>query len=168
MIIKTNRLILRPFCGDDAADIFEYLASPPVNCFADMKLNSLENARSEANRRSSYSEYYLAVVLKDSGKVIGEIWAFPDERNSDTFSPCWIFNGDYQGKGYALEAAQAFFNYLFAEKGARRIYAYIISHLSACVKNLACAKRDFLKNLYRLSAIRTEHQNTKTHCSMQF
>ena len=124
MIIKTNRLILRPFCGDDAADIFEYLASPPVNCFADMKLNSLENARSEVSRRSSYSEYYFAVVLKDSGKVIGEIWAFPDERNSDTFSPCWIFNRDYQGKGYALEAAQAFFSYLFNHKGARRIYAY--------------------------------------------
>ena len=33
-------------------------------------------------------------------------------------------NRDYQGKGYALEAARAFFDYLFTQKGARRIYAY--------------------------------------------
>ena len=31
---------------------------------------------------------------------------------------------DYQGKGYAYEAAKAFFDYLFYQKGARRIYAY--------------------------------------------
>ena len=42
----------------------------------------------------------------------------------DTFSPCWMLNGAYQGKGYAFEAAQAFFDYLFSQKGARRIYAY--------------------------------------------
>ena len=30
----------------------------------------------------------------------------------------------YHGKGYAYEAAHAFFDYLFIQKGARRIYAY--------------------------------------------
>ena len=35
-----------------------------------------------------------------------------------------MLNKDYHGKGYAYEAAKAFFNYLFHEKGARRIYAY--------------------------------------------
>ena len=29
-----------------------------------------------------------------------------------------------QGQGYAFEAAHAFFDYLFSQKGARRIYAY--------------------------------------------
>ncbi|MBR5294734.1 MAG: GNAT family N-acetyltransferase, partial [Oscillospiraceae bacterium] len=42
----------------------------------------------------------------------------------DTFSPCWMLNPGYHGKGYAYEAAKAFFDYLFGEKGARRIYAY--------------------------------------------
>jgi len=42
----------------------------------------------------------------------------------DTFSPCWMLNASYQGKGYAYEAAHAFFDYLFTQKGARRIYAY--------------------------------------------
>ena len=35
-----------------------------------------------------------------------------------------MLNKEYHGKGYAFEAAKAFFDYLFNEKSARRIYAY--------------------------------------------
>ena len=35
-----------------------------------------------------------------------------------------MLNPEFQGKGYAYEAAKAFFEYLFSEKGARRLYAY--------------------------------------------
>lgn len=131
MIIETERLTLRPFCEDDAADVLEYLKEPAVHCFASMKLDSLEQARAEMKKRSSDTEYYFAIVLKDCGKVIGEIDALPEHEEPhmedlplNTFSPCWMLNNDYQGKGYAYEAAHAFFDYLFREKGARRIYAY--------------------------------------------
>ena len=43
-----------------------------------------------------------------------------------------MLNADYQGKGYAYEAAYAFFDYLFGEKGARRIYAYTEDYNVAC------------------------------------
>ena len=132
MTIETERLILRPFLESDAEDVFEYLCEPAVNCFACMKLNSLEEARKEVKERVDETEYYFAIVLKENGKVIGEIDAYPetgeqhaDENDpKDTFSPCWMLNKAYHGKGYAYEAARAFFNYLFKEKGARRIYAY--------------------------------------------
>ena len=35
-----------------------------------------------------------------------------------------MLNKDFQGKGYAYKAAHTFFDYLFREKRARRIYAY--------------------------------------------
>ncbi len=131
MIIETQRLILRPFAESDAADVYEYLKEPAVNCFANMKLNSIEEAAAEMKKRAGETEYYFAITLKENGKVIGEIDAFPegdgpDEENApkDTFSPCWMLNLNYAGKGYAYEAARAFFDYLFNEKGARRIYAY--------------------------------------------
>ena len=102
-----------------------------VNCFACMKVNSLEEAKKAVKDRAKDKDFYFAIVLKENGKVIGEIDAIPetpapDEKNAvlDTFSPCWMLNKDYQGKGYAYEIAQAFFDYLFFEKGARRIYAY--------------------------------------------
>ncbi len=132
MIIETERLILRPFLERDAADVYEYLHEPAVNCFACMKLETLEDAKAEMKNRIGETEYYFAITLKENGKVIGEIDAYPEtgephaDENTlkDTFSPCWMLNTQYQGKGYAYEAAHAFFDYLFKEKGARRIYAY--------------------------------------------
>ena len=131
-MIETERLILRPFNEGDAADVLEYLREPAVNCFACMKLNSLDQAKAEVKKRCNETEYYFAITLKTTGKVFGEIEAYPEgddqtegeKRQQDTFSPCWMLNKEYQGKGYAYEAAYAFFDYLFREKGARRIYAY--------------------------------------------
>lgn len=129
MIIETGRLILRSFSEGDAEDVYEYLRKPAVNCFACMRLNSLAQAREEMKKRAGETEYYFAIALKKTGKVIGEIDAYPESPNheeggaADTFSPCWMLNEAYQGKGYAYEAAHAFIDYLFREKGARRIYA---------------------------------------------
>ena len=85
MIIETERLILRPFTESDAADVLEYLREPAVNCFASMKLNSLDEAEAEMKNRCGETEYYFAITLKDTGKVIGEIDAYPEtgEQHSD-------------------------------------------------------------------------------------
>ncbi len=130
-MIETKRLILRPFSKNDAKDVYEYLKEPAVNCFASMKLHSMEEAEAEIKKRAGETAYYFAIVLKDTGKVIGEISAYPERGDvhdttsvPDTFSPCWMLGDAYQGKGYAYEAAYAFFDYLFREKSARRIYAY--------------------------------------------
>ena len=144
-MIETERLILRTFREEDAADLYEYLKEPMVHCFASMKVNSPEEARHAVLERAKDKEYFFAIVLKENGKVIGEIDAMaetpaPDEKNAvlDTFSPCWMLHPDYHGKGYAFEAAQAFFDYLFSQKGARRIYAftedYNLSSQNLCKK----------------------------------
>ena len=126
-MIETKRLLLRQFVESDAEDVFEYLKSPMVNCFECMKLNSIDQAKTEISKRVK-EDCYFAIALKENNKVIGEIFAhpegeFPDEAK-DTFSPCWMLNEKYHGKGYAFEAAHAFFDYLFTQKGARRLYAY--------------------------------------------
>ena len=145
-MIETDRLILRPFREGDAADVFEYLKVPMVNCFACMKVHSLEEAQKAVMERAEDAEYTFAIVLKETGKVIGEIEAHPESSQpdgaenfaKDTFSPCWMLQSAYQGKGYAFEAAHAFFDYLFHQKGARRIYAYTedynLSSQHLCVK----------------------------------
>ena len=102
MVIETERLILRPFKEGDEIDVFEYLEEPAVNCFIDMKLDSITDAREEVIKRSSQTEYYFAIMLKESGKVIGEINAYPEpadehgtDSEMDTFSPCWMLNDKY-------------------------------------------------------------------------
>ena len=57
MIIETERLILRPFVESDAADVYEYLHEPAVNCFASMKLNSLDEAVEERKKGVGETEY---------------------------------------------------------------------------------------------------------------
>ena len=130
-MLETERLLLRPFRAEDAADLYEYLKAPMVHCFASMRTASPEEAERAVLERAKDQEYYFAIVLKESGKVIGEINALPEtsapdrkDAAKDTFSPCWMLHPDYHGKGYAYEAAKAFFDYLFYQKGARRIYAY--------------------------------------------
>jgi RimJ/RimL family protein N-acetyltransferase len=89
----------------------------------------MEEAKAEVCKRMN-DQLYFAIAEKDSGKVIGEIFAHPEgehehiDATGDTFSPCWMLHPDYHGKGYAFEAAKAFFDYLFYRKGARRIYAF--------------------------------------------
>ena len=128
-MLETSRLLLRPFEERDYADVFEYTNLQTVHCFADMHLESPEAARREVIRRQEDAEFYLAICLRDTGKVIGEVFAHPEqtapgEAAHDTFSPCWMLHPNYQGKGYAYEAVRAYFDYLFHQKGARRIYAY--------------------------------------------
>ena len=128
-MIKTERLLLRPFEPGDAADLLTYRSGPLPTCFACMHLDSIADAQAEAEQLSRDGEYCLAIVCRADGRVIGQIDAHPEstapgESPEDTFSPCWMLNEAYQGHGFAYEAAAAFFDYLFSVKGARRIYAY--------------------------------------------
>lgn len=138
MRIETKRLLLRPFCAGDENDVFEYLKAPTQSCFYSMKLTSIEETVQELCRRSENPNYF-AVVLKASGKVIGEVFAEPEgtapgDPRKDTYSPCWMINPAFWGNGYGYEAAFAFLDYLFCKKNARRIYIYTEDTNVACQK----------------------------------
>ncbi|ARN83745.1 GNAT family N-acetyltransferase [Methylocystis bryophila] len=119
--IETERLVLRNFRKHDAAGLFEYLHEPVASCFLSLTLKDNSEAEAEAGRRSVDDEH-IAVCLKNSDRLIGDLFAVPEE---DTFSVGWNFNPSFGGAGYALEAAKAMFVSLFAERGARRLYAYV-------------------------------------------
>ncbi|MDM5279850.1 GNAT family N-acetyltransferase [Paenibacillus silvae] len=122
--IETNRLILRNFTAADAAGLLEYTANPRVNCFMDHQMTTIEQATAEAEKRSN-DDSHIAVCLKDSNELIGELFGMKEEKDSDTYSIGWNFNGRYEGKGYASESASAFIEHLFMEQGIRRLYAYV-------------------------------------------
>ncbi|MEE7502646.1 GNAT family protein [Methylobacterium mesophilicum] len=120
--IRTERLILRRFRPDDAADLFAYLHRPRARCFLSGRLDTPAEAEAEAERRGRDDEY-VAVSIAASDRLIGDLFCQPEPP--DTFSVGWNFNAAYGGAGYAREAAAALFGYLFSERGARRLYAYV-------------------------------------------
>ncbi len=119
--IETDRLVLRSFTPRDAADLFEYLHQPVASCFLSQALADMQAAERDAAARSQ-NENSIAVCLRASGKLIGDLFADPED---DTFSVGWNFNPAFFGKGYAHEAAAALFAHLFTARAARRLYAYV-------------------------------------------
>lgn len=125
IVTTTPRLIIRAFNGKDATELFDYLSSPRAPCFYDEKLNSLAEAKEEANKRAQDTSQF-AVCIKESDKLIGHLFADnSEEPDRNTWSVGWHFNPHYEGQGFATESVAALFNYLFTEKEARRLYAYV-------------------------------------------
>lgn len=122
--IETDRLRLRNFKKSDAADLLDYLLVPRASCFLSMKLEDLAAAEVEAQKRSE-SDEYIAVCDKASDRMIGDLFAMPEE---DTYSVGWNFSARAAGQGFASEAAEALFACLFTQKAARRLYAYAEDH----------------------------------------
>ena len=125
IVTTTPRLIIRAFNGKDATALFDYLSSPRAPCFYDEKLNSFAEAKEEANKRAHDTSQF-AVCIKESDKLIGHLFADnSEEPDRNTWSVGWHFNPRYEGQGFATESVAALFDYLFTEKEARRLYAYV-------------------------------------------
>jgi len=150
--IETKRLLLRPFRESDAADVLEYLSGPLPHCFTGLKIDSLEEARAEVVKRGEDPEYCFAIVLKETGRVIGEIDAEPSDylppmlrsretppAFQDTFTPSLILNASHQGSGYAYEATCALFDYLSFHAERRAPYLFLCGRLQ-CVQPASLRK----------------------------
>ena len=122
--IETERLVLRNFRREDAEGLLAYLASPTASCFLSLTLRDMDAALAEADRRAA-DDTQIAVCLKDSDQLIGDVFAHPE---GDTISVGWNFNPAFSGQGYAFEAAHALFADLFQAQGMRRLYAYVEDH----------------------------------------
>lgn len=119
---ETQRLVLRPFESKDAAGLLEILCHPRATCFVDDRLDTIEEAAADVERRGA-NMLEFAVCLKEQDAIIGVMFAAREDP--DCYSVGWQLNARYEGKGYAKEAATAFFDALFTHMGARRVYAYV-------------------------------------------
>ncbi|SED63618.1 GNAT family N-acetyltransferase [Rhodobacter sp. 24-YEA-8] len=125
--IETERLILRNFQEGDAEALFAYLQAPVSSCFLDLRLADLAAARAETATRSG-DDQQIAVALKGTGQLIGDLFPHPEAEEPDTVSIGWNFNPAFAGRGFALEAARALFDYFFSTAAARRLYACVEDH----------------------------------------
>lgn len=119
MRIETERLILRRFSGDDLQDLYEYLSDEEVVRFEPYRPMDRAEAESTLIWRIA-TEEMIAVVLKSSGKLIGNVYL--GKRDFEARELGFVFNRRFWGQGYAQESCQAVMQQAF-ESGIHRIYA---------------------------------------------
>lgn len=118
--LKTKRLIIRRFQESDWEDLYEYLADEEVVYYEPYEVFSREKCQEEARIRS-VSKAFWAVCLQENGKMIGNLYF--ERGKYDTWEIGYVFNLQYQGQGYAAEAAKALLDEGFQNWGVRRVVA---------------------------------------------
>lgn len=118
--MKTERLLIRRFKPEDWQDLYEYLSQDEVVKYEPYDVYTEEASKQEAKRRSGDNSFW-AVCLKDSGKLIGNVYLA--KLDFGTWELGYVFNSNYQGRGYATEAAQALVNDIIKNHNARRVIA---------------------------------------------
>lgn len=117
--IKTERLILRRYRASDLEDLHQYLCDPEVVRFEPYRPMDLAETGAELKRRI-VSDEMIAVELKDTGRLIGNVYL--GRRDFNSMELGFVFNREYWGKGLASESCRAALQKAFAD-GAHRVFA---------------------------------------------
>jgi len=131
--IHTARLLLRPFCAEDLADLYAYHSQPEVTRFLYWEARTraetevaLAQKQSDTKLTAEGSHLSLAVVLPGAATardtMIGEVslvWRSQEHQQGEVG---FVFNPAYGGHGYATEAAQAILALGFTQLQLHRIY----------------------------------------------
>ena len=124
MTFETKRLILRPWCEDDAEDLYKYASDPEVGPPAGWPPHtSVENSREIIRNVLSAPETY-AVCLKEDGKAIGSIGLHRNDlaEDEDEYELGYWIGKPFWGQGLIPEAARELLRYAFEELGMNRIW----------------------------------------------
>lgn len=129
--VETERLLLRPFRREDLAEFHAYHRLPDVTRYLFQEVFDLEQSRAAleriAGRTSLVGEgdrLVLAVATRQDERLVGEVhleWLSRKHRQGEMG---FVFNPEYQGRGYATEAAEAALRLGFAGLGLHRIVGH--------------------------------------------
>ena len=111
MRVETERLVIRDFLEKDYKDAFEYLSDIEVMEYIEPIL-TISQTKKFIQKYGIEEKMIFAVEEKHLGKVIGHI-IFHEFNKPSEYELGWIFNGEFQGNGYAREASFALFEYGF-------------------------------------------------------
>ena len=124
--ITAKRLSLRPFSEQDADRVAQLAGNPQLQKtvlalpYPYTRQNALDWIATHREDFESDSRYEMAVVLKESGLLIGCMGLMCEPAHRRAELGYWI-GQPYWGQGYATEAAQAIIRFGFEIKNLHRI-----------------------------------------------
>ncbi len=124
MVFETERLILRPWCEEDAENLYEYAKDPDIGLPAGWPPHTdVDNSRMIIASVLSAPETY-AVCLKSDNKAIGSIGLHRNDlaEQSDEYELGYWIGKPFWGLGLIPEAAREILRYAFTQLGMERIW----------------------------------------------
>jgi putative acetyltransferase len=133
--LETERLLLRGFTPEDAAELYEYAKNPNVGPHAGWKPHESIDESLEIITDLFLVKYHIwAIVDKASGKMIGSIGLEEDSKRPGTgcMELGYAMDEGFWGRGLMTEAAEAVIRcgFLTMELPAVSIYHYPANHRS--------------------------------------
>ncbi len=131
IVLETERLILRRFTPEDAAENFRIYTDPENMRFMGRQPDSVEFERYHIHKH--IANYYdrhefglWAAVLKEDGRLIGRCGLlYQPVEGTEEVEVSYLIDRPYWGRGLATEAARAVVKLGFEHYGFPRIVALI-------------------------------------------
>ena len=127
--LETARLLIRPVTDADVDDLYAYYHLPDVVRYLPWTVRTREDTLEVIQKRKTTvylgkegDTLALGVELKETGKLIGEVFLFWRNEESQQGELGFVFHPDFHGQGYAQEAAERMLAVGFEEMGWHRIY----------------------------------------------
>ncbi len=128
-VIKTDRLILRPFEVNDSPEVNKYAGDKKISSntvsipypYDEEMAKEWIKGHPQRFREGKGVDY--AVIQQEDQKLVGAIGLNINDTHKHAELGYWV-GMPYWGKGYATEASAGLLRYGFEERHLNRIYAY--------------------------------------------
>ena len=126
----SDRLALRPMEAADAEQIAAWLRNEPAYDFGlgrfPLSAVEIDDWIKKIGEKEPPSEIEFAVVLRESGELIGENGLYSIDWLARTAeSGTWIYRPEYRGSGYGTEAKHLLLEYAFDRLGLNMIWSWV-------------------------------------------
>ncbi len=127
--VKTDRLIVRRFAETDLDDFLAYHNHPDISTYVPMESMSEAQASTFLARQAvavdNQKNLYHAFAIHHTGddKVIGEVGIYLGPAPEYKAEIGFALHPEYQGRGYATEAARPLLEYAFVTCDLHRVTA---------------------------------------------
>lgn len=119
--LETERLILRRFEETDGQDIYDnYASDPMVARYVTWNAHTSPDASlafAKASHAGTFGTYQWAIVLKETGHVIGSVGLVEADEEKKTGEFGYVIGRNWWNKGITTEAMKEMLRYIFLECG---------------------------------------------------
>jgi len=140
--IRTQRLVVREFCADDAENLFALTSDPQVVRYLEFGPTSHAESQGLVDFATASSvsvprmDYALAIVDMGTGMLVGACGLDVSADDSHSADMYFVFRRDRWGQGLASELVPALIDLAWGPAGLNRVSAVVHPDNAASIRVL--------------------------------